>query len=239
MVRLSERLQAVADLITPGLRVSDVGCDHGQLSCALLRRGTPWVAASDISAPSLEKARRLGEELGFSDRLRLTVSDGLDAVPDGIGAVVIAGLSAHTIEAILRADPEKAHAVPCLILQPMQDMEGLRRYLAGSGFVIEAEDLVFENRRWYPILRAVPGRAEYTAEELDFGPKLLAQPHPLLSSYLDWRIGVVRRAARDLSPERRADMDSEIARMKSIQENAAGGTAAGKESCGGTLGYPG
>ena len=35
---LSERLQAVAQLITPGLRVADVGCDHGYLAIYLITK---------------------------------------------------------------------------------------------------------------------------------------------------------------------------------------------------------
>ena len=49
MVKLSERLSAVSKLITPTLKVADVGCDHGYLSIYLLQHHiTDKVIASDV-----------------------------------------------------------------------------------------------------------------------------------------------------------------------------------------------
>ncbi len=219
MLHLCKRLQAVMDLVPQGMPVADIGCDHGQLSCALLQRGTPWVSAVDISEPSLQKACRLAEKLAVSDRMLTRKGDGLEDLEAGIGVVVIAGLSAHTMEAILRRSLDTARRVGCLVLQPMQDMEGLRRSLMELGFTIDDEDMVYENRRYYPMLRAVPGHACYTVDELDFGPKLLEAHHPLLPQYLLWKMRVIQRAGHDLSGERRMQMDKQIVRLEGIRQN--------------------
>ncbi len=221
MFHLCKRLAAVMNMVQAGVPVADIGCDHGQLSCALIQRGTPWVAASDISAPSLEKTRRLGEELGIGDRLKLRVGDGMAGMPDGIGTAVIAGLSAHTIEAILSADLERARGLGPLVLQPMQDIEGLRRFLMNSEFMITDEDIVYENRRYYFIVQAVSGKARYTRSELDFGPILLKKRHPLLQQYLLWKIHVVQRASSTLQGTRRMFMDKEIVRLEAVRQKLA------------------
>jgi len=219
LVHLCKRLEAVLRLVPEGRVVADIGCDHGYLACALLQRGTPWVAAVDISEPSLEKARLMAEKLSLEERMITRLGDGLDQLESGVEAIVIAGLSANTIASILRANLERAKSIGCLILQPMQDMEGLRRSLMEMGFVIEAEDMVYENRRYYPMLRAVPGHAEYSRDELDLGPCLLRECHPLLSAYLLWRMSVVQRAGRNLKGQKRWEMDKEIVRLEGIRQN--------------------
>ena len=56
---LSARLRAIADLVTEGYAVCDVGCDHGFVPIALVREGkAPCALASDINAGPLLRASR-------------------------------------------------------------------------------------------------------------------------------------------------------------------------------------
>ena len=73
----------------------DVGCDHGFLTAKLLEI-VPGLTmlASDVSAPSLEKARRLLGARGLSERANITVADGLSAVDRPVDAVMILGMGA-------------------------------------------------------------------------------------------------------------------------------------------------
>ena len=66
MIQLDERLGAIADMAAQEVQgkecpcFADIGCDHGFLTAHLLRRcANLFAIASDISAPSLEKARAL------------------------------------------------------------------------------------------------------------------------------------------------------------------------------------
>ena len=66
MIRLDERLGAIADLVLEAVTgreapcAADVGCDHGFLTAGLLERcPSLTILASDVSAPSLQKAREL------------------------------------------------------------------------------------------------------------------------------------------------------------------------------------
>ena len=56
-MRLSERLQVIADEVAQGESVADIGTDHGLLPIYLTRTGkSPRVVLSDISAKALKKA---------------------------------------------------------------------------------------------------------------------------------------------------------------------------------------
>ena len=49
MAELSKRLQAVADLVTPGMRLADVGTDHAYIPIYLTQNGlVPSAIAMDI-----------------------------------------------------------------------------------------------------------------------------------------------------------------------------------------------
>ena len=58
MIELSRRLQAVADLVTPGSRLADVGCDHGYLSIYLVQsKKVPHSIAMDVNRGPLLRAQ--------------------------------------------------------------------------------------------------------------------------------------------------------------------------------------
>ena len=57
MAELSKRLQAVADLVTPGMRLADVGTDHAYIPIYLTQNGlVPSAIAMDINKGPLERA---------------------------------------------------------------------------------------------------------------------------------------------------------------------------------------
>ena len=75
---LSERLTAVAQLITPGLRVADVGCDHGYLAIYLIKNQiSVHVIAMDIGCGPLERAMQHVQEAGLAPEIEIRLSDGL------------------------------------------------------------------------------------------------------------------------------------------------------------------
>ena len=56
---LDDRLRAVLELVPPGSRVADVGCDHARLTIALLQSGRcERVIASDLRPGPLQTAQR-------------------------------------------------------------------------------------------------------------------------------------------------------------------------------------
>jgi tRNA (adenine22-N1)-methyltransferase len=141
-IGLSQRLQAVADMVPPGSTVADIGCDHGKAAVALIRSGKAQRAiCGDISAPSLDKARCLAHECGMEDRVSLRVGDGLAVLQPGeADAAVIAGMGGMLIAAILERGA--ASAPDALVLSPNRDAAKLRRTLVTCGYRIADETLV-------------------------------------------------------------------------------------------------
>ena len=63
---MSERLQMLAEMVTPGYRVADIGCDHGFLSIYLVQKGiSPHVLAMDVRKGPLAAATEHVENSGL------------------------------------------------------------------------------------------------------------------------------------------------------------------------------
>ena len=146
----------VADLLGKNDTVADIGCDHGKLSVYLLQNNlAKSVIATDISAESLEKAKKLAEKEGI-ESISFFVGDGFDAVSKTPDAAVICGMGGDVIAKII-AHPK---AQTRLVLQPMKDSDILFQALFDYGFSIEKEKIVREDNRFYEIILAVPGKME-------------------------------------------------------------------------------
>ena len=123
---LSDRLAACCRFVHPGDRVADVGCDHGYLTAYLLEACPRMTAlACDVSAPSLDKARRLMERRHLTQRVRFAVADGLAAIDAPVDAIVLAGMGAETILSIVRAGCGRIGGA-ALIVQANTDLPLLR-----------------------------------------------------------------------------------------------------------------
>lgn len=62
---LSNRMQALTDMVTPGTVITDVGCDHGFVSVYLVQKGiSPRVIAMDVrSGPYIHGDHSRGNAL--------------------------------------------------------------------------------------------------------------------------------------------------------------------------------
>ncbi|MDO4616744.1 MAG: class I SAM-dependent methyltransferase [Lachnospiraceae bacterium] len=154
---LSKRMQSVADRVSSGLILADVGCDHGYLSIWLCQTGRiPSAIAMDVNEGPLLRARQNVELYGLQDRISFRLSDGLTELKSHeVQSVAIAGMGGMLIIRILKARPDLLEEISELILEPQSDAEGVRSFLGEIGFVIVDEDLVLEDGKFYPVIKAV------------------------------------------------------------------------------------
>lgn len=203
-VVLSDRLGAVAAMVSMGKRVCDVGCDHGFVSIYLVQQGiSPKVLAMDVNEGPLEQAEEHIQAYGLTDYIETRLSDGLQAYQKGEADVFIcAGMGGRLMMQILSADWSKTASFKELILQPQSDIEIFRAFLRKQGYQITAENMIEEDGKFYPMMKAVKcGNREglyktipqeesykedwYQRMEDKYGPLLLQVKHPVLRRYLE------------------------------------------------------
>ncbi len=226
MPPLSRRLQAIADLIPPGVAVADIGTDHAFLPVSLALQGTQTaIIATEITAGPFTRALESVLVAGVGDRVELRLGDGLTVLEPGeVQVVVIAGMGSSTITTILAAGSAVLAGVTRLILQPMGGGEGVRRWLAAHGFAIAAEDLIKEDGHFYEIIAAAPGTEKIESEVMyTAGPRLFETRHPLLPEYLaglleHWEqiLRQMDEAKSDLTGERRREIQTKAAQLKEV-----------------------
>ncbi|HHV11197.1 MAG TPA: SAM-dependent methyltransferase [Clostridiales bacterium] len=156
-VRLSKRLQAVADFVTPGSRVADVGCDHAYTAIYLAGHGiAPGIVAMDVNQGPIDRAKENIRKYGYSDIIETRRSDGLEKLAAGeADTILIAGMGGALMIQILTNKKEVLQSVKELVLQPQSEIHKVRHMLQEEGFLIVGEDMVKEDGKYYFIMRAV------------------------------------------------------------------------------------
>jgi len=220
---LSARLRAVAELVPAGVRLADVGTDHGRLPVWLVQHGIVESAvASDLRPGPLSRAQALAERWGVTDKLSFRLCDGLSSIaPEEAQAVTITGMGGETIAAILQAAWWSAQPGHLYILQAMSGMDGLRRYLSDGGFCILREVLVQEGETLYVIILAQPGEmAELSLGEIWVGRQFQGMDSPLRSRYLAQETRRLRRAARGMERSCRPEDAARLAQYRRAAREA-------------------
>lgn len=206
---MSKRLELIASFVNNGVGVCDVGTDHAYLPVLLAKRGYCGnIIATDINEGPIQKAKAelLIEDL--SDRVRLYMCDGLDAVsPKDIDTIIIAGMGGDTICGILDRAEWCADSVNTLILQPATKSEILRFWLVNNGFFITNEELLNENDTLYQIIIAKPGTdRRYLDSELYTGKYELIYQSPLFYELTKHLVSRFRSASAALSDAKRGGL---------------------------------
>ena len=199
-MELSKRLKAVAELVTPGMRLADVGTDHGYIPIYLTEAGViPSAIAMDINKGPLERAKEHIREHGLEGKIQTRLSDGLKNLQTNeADCMIAAGMGGGLVIRILSEERDTAGSLKELILQPQSEIDSVRKYLTEEGYRIVAEDMVYEDGKYYPMMKAVPcmagaGEIPYSEEELEFGRVLLQQAHPVLGQFLEREMEIQNR----------------------------------------------
>ena len=187
-IQISRRLQSVAAFVQEGKRLADVGCDHGYIPIYLLQKKKIEKAiAMDINQGPLMRAKEHIKEWGLENYIDTRLSDGVKALkPNEVQSIVIAGMGGPLMEKILTEGNEVLQTVTELVLQPQSEIGHFRRFLIENGYEITHEEMILEDGKYYPIMRAVHGKAkEQTEAEYLYGKKLLQNRNPVLKEFLD------------------------------------------------------
>ena len=221
-VQLSDRLTAIAEMVTEGNRLVDVGCDHGYLPVYLmLQHKIPGAIATDVGKGPLTRAQEHIAQYHMEAYIETRLCNGLSEIRSGEGdTLVIAGMGGPLMERILS---EGRHALPGfqeLILQPQSDISHFRRFVMQNGYQIIQEEMILEDGKFYPIMKVVQHEGEQPAvwsrEEEMFGRLLLERKHPVLKLYLERELRIrseisaqLESASGDAAMKRRMEVEEE------------------------------
>lgn len=228
-VELSARMQALADMVSKGSVVCDVGCDHGWVSIYLIQQGiASKVFAMDVGTGPLERAKEHVQSYNLESYIETRLSDGLAALQVGeANCMICAGMGGPLMMRILTRGREKAYAMKELILQPQSEIAQFRAFLRQEGYKVVGEDMVYEDGKYYPMMKVVPGvvlpREEMAEQRIfeAFGEMLLKDKHPVLQAYIEHSIKQARELLQHLAKqetiraeERMGQIEKELALLQ-------------------------
>ena len=226
-MQISKRLEAVASFVEQGSVIADVGCDHGYIPIYLYQKGMiPKAIAMDVNKGPLERAEIHIREYGLGEYITTRLSDGVRALkPNEADAVVIAGMGGALMEKIIEEGEETLKSVSYLILQPQSEIHKVREYLRQHQYKIEDEDMVCEEGKYYPMMRAVKTEQDETWNRLNdqtiavcdiYGPLLLRNGNPVLRRFLVRQHGQLTQILQTLEAQKESEQI--IRRIAEVQE---------------------
>ncbi len=188
-MQLSKRLTALAEMVTTGNRLADVGTDHGYVPISLMeQQRIPSAIAMDINKGPLQRAEEHIRQYGFENRIETRLSDGLHELKGGeADTVLIAGMGGDLMRRILEEGKTVLETAQELILQPQSEIAKVRLWLTEHDWMIECEDIVLDEGKYYPMMRAVRGveAMSYSMMDYRFGKLTVQKSIDTLKEFLE------------------------------------------------------
>lgn len=207
------RLEEIIKLVEENSIVTDIGTDHGIVPYELVKSAkAKKVIASDISEKSLDKLREKLDYLDEPEKIVLNVSDGLDNLNEyQVDTIIISGMGGNLIVDILNKNLDIAKSANCLILGANNSLALLRRFLHENSFEIIEEVDLFENDKYYQIIKAKVGKQLFVNEyEYEYGKYLIDNKSEYLKKYINKQIENKNNILSNLSDKNSDSIKSAI-----------------------------
>lgn len=205
-MQLSYRLKVVADMVSKGNRVADIGCDHAYVSIYLVENKiASRVIALDVNKGPLKKARENIVHYGLEELIETRLSDGAKQIqPDEVDTLLIAGMGGALMVKILTDSKEVVDSCQELILQPQSEIFLVRRLLEGIEFQIMDEDMLIDENKYYTVIKAKKASGlnqdAYEKEiHYRFGKILLEKRNLILKQFLQEGLNVDNELIKELN----------------------------------------
>ena len=186
-MKITKRLEKIANLVEEGKSVIDIGTDHGLVPLYLAKKEiSKDILATDISKKSLQKLEdKLDNDL--KKIIKTKVCDGLDGIDIKKGQIaIVAGMGAVTIIEILSKNIEKVRKLDYIICEGNIGNEKLRKFLNENNFYIDKDFLIKDGRKHYDIIRFKNGLDRILSlSESYFGNFIYKDFNPLLKKRLE------------------------------------------------------
>lgn len=199
---LKGRLKLIADKVPVCKTVADIGTDHAYLPIYLIQQGRCQKAiASDVRIGPVQVADRNITKYKLNENIETRLGSGLGTLGNNeADSIIIAGMGGTLVSELLEADAEKTFGATALVLQPMNDLDIVRKWLYEHKFDIYDEELAAEGNKIYCVLAArYDGKdKKYQEFQLHVGEKLIANQDPLLLAYCRMKVRQIERVLKQL-----------------------------------------
>lgn len=241
-VQLSERLLMIASMVTPGMRVADIGTDHGFVPIYLILNDiSPEVYAMDVRKGPLDRAKEHVAEYGLADKIHTRLSDGLEKLAPGeADTVTCAGMGGPLMQKILENGNPREKGIKEMILQPQSELMEFRQYLRDNKYNLLDEKTLCEDGKYYFLMKVDCTNTENMPIYINmtdmikekcncsssqayrisdrFGPFLLRDKSETLKAYILHGISVagsiLDNLPKDMTGGRRQEVEEELEDLK-------------------------
>ena len=193
MLKLSNRMMAIANLVEPCDVIVDVGTDHGFLPIYLVKNQVCSKAiAVDVNQGPLMRAQEHIEQEELTNRITTRLSNGFMAIEPGEAQVaIIAGMGGLLMESFLTNGETVTAKMSQLVLQPQSDFLSFRRFLYRAHYDILEENMIYEDGKYYTIFKVSPNSncsesdfEQLLPEEKRYGCYFFANSNAVFKQYL-------------------------------------------------------
>ena len=166
--------------------LADVGSDHALLPISLVEKGKiEWAEAIENKMGPFLRMQDSINKAGLSNHISSMLADGIAKLNDGVDTVVIAGIGGMLACDILESHPENLGQIKTIILDPHRDLITVRQRISSLGYHIVDEELVYEDKIYYSILKFEKGDAPVMdSYDLTFGPIIRQKKGKVYAQYL-------------------------------------------------------
>lgn len=186
-MKLSDRLQAVADSVSKNLIIADIGTDHGYIPIYLVQNGICEKAfAMDINEGPILRAKEHIIENGLEDKIETRISNGFEKMVSGeASGAVIAGMGGELVVSILKNGLDVVRELQEMVISPHSEINLVRKYLHEIGFKIIDEKMIIDDGKFYTIIKTIHGEdKKYSETEYKYGAVLIEKKDKILLEFL-------------------------------------------------------
>ena len=190
MLKISNRLQTIVEMVEKTNVVCDVGSDHGYVPIFLINNNiAKYVIASDINIKPLESMKNNIKCYLDSNKISnidIRLGQGLNVInKNEADIIIITGMGYDTISEILNNINE--YSFKYLILSPQSKYYEFRKYVFNLKLDIINEQIVIDNNKYYFIFKIKKTNKKIIYENecfYKYGKILLETKNLVLKEYI-------------------------------------------------------
>jgi tRNA (adenine22-N1)-methyltransferase len=228
-MKLTNRLQVAADLITKGKRIGDVGSDHGYLPIYLVENKIVKKAiASDINVGPVQNAKKAIKGSNLIDDIDIRLGGGL--LPYELGEIdiaVIAGMGGLLIRDIMVQSQKLVDSLDYLVVQPMTMQKELREWLIKNDYTIFNEKITREGNKFYEVFCVKKGKMNVSDDAIiEIGIDAIKADDGYSIEFLDFKIRKYELIIKNIgdnpsgaSIEAKVEAEKMLEKLKEVKKN--------------------